>query len=136
MIAGCATVVDRTVAVTGIRAVCRFFGGQLLYIPLSKTGGKTTEDLYGVLRDAVGDFHAERMLGRLMTLFGGTPVYIPMEKGAFRRIIAREIYDRYDGTNEALRNICREYSISYTQLYRLYYAGRDEKAQGKFEFAE
>jgi Mor family transcriptional regulator len=136
MIDGCADVVDRPTAVRSIRAVCRYFGGQLLYIPTSKTTGTTTGELYGVLRDSAGEYNGRLMLEKLMALFGGTPVYIPMEKGAFKEAIAREIYDRYDGNNETLRDLCREYSISFTQVYRLYYAGRDEKTQGKFEFSE
>jgi Mor family transcriptional regulator len=76
------------------------------------------------------------MLGKLMALFGGRSVYILMEKKVFHKIIAQEIYDRFDGSNKALRSLCREYDISYTHVYRLYHKGRDEKLQGKFEFSE
>jgi Mor family transcriptional regulator len=71
-----------------------------------------------------------------MTLYGGCQVYIPMEKHAFRQLISREIYECYDGTGQTLGDICRKYNISFNTAYRLYYEGRGEKVQMKFEFAE
>jgi Mor family transcriptional regulator len=134
MVAACSDVTDRAAAVKAIRAVCKYFGGQIVYFPKSKITGKTTEELHGVLRDAVGDYHGGLMLERLMALYGGGPIYIPMEKGAFRKDIAQEIYERYDGNDETIRDLCREYNMSFVQVYRLYYEGRDNKLQTEFEF--
>jgi Mor family transcriptional regulator len=134
MIEGCSDVVDRAVAVKAIREVCRYFGGQYVYVPLHKTSGKTTEELYGLLRDAAGDADAGRILAKLMAMFGGYQVYIPMEKGAFRGTIAREIYERYG--KEPIGDLCREYSMSFNTVYQFYHEGRNEKAQGVFNFGE
>jgi Mor family transcriptional regulator len=136
MIEGCGTVVDRAVAVKAIRAVCRYFGGQMLYIPVHKTTGAATEELHGLLRDAVGDRDAGRILEKLMAMFGGYQVYIPMEKSAFRNAIAGEIYERYDGDHKTIGDLCREYGISFNTMYRLYYLGRDNKTQTEFQFDE
>jgi Mor family transcriptional regulator len=136
MIEGCGTVVDRAVAVTAIREVCRYFGGQLVYIPAGKTTGETTEELRGVLRDAAGDPDGDRMLAKLMALYGGYQIYIPREERAFRRLIAREVYEKYTGTRASRAALCREYHTTYNTVYALYRAGRDEKAQMKFPFAE
>ena len=136
MIDGCAEVVDQYTAVRGIRAVCKWFGGQLLYIPAYKTTGQNTEELRGVLADEVGDHDATRMLEKLMLLYGGDQLYIPMEKNAFQDYIAVEIYKRYDGTQASMRQICRDYAISFNQAYALYYRGRDNKKQLTLDFDE
>jgi Mor family transcriptional regulator len=136
MIEGCSAVVDREAAVKAVRGLCRYFGGQLVYIPVHKTTGKTTEELHGVLRDAAGERDAALMLKKLMALYGGYQIYVPMEKGAFREAIAREIYERYDGSGETIGDLCREYGISFNTLYKLYYRGRDNKAQMHLQFAE
>jgi Mor family transcriptional regulator len=136
MIDGCGDVVKMPVAVKAIRAVCKYFGGQLLYIPLNKTSGGTTGELRGCICDAVGDNDGEKILGKLMALFGGTQIYVPMEKGAFRSIIAREVYEGYDGEKKTIRDLCREYQMSFTQVYRLWVEGRDNKAQIHFEFED
>jgi Mor family transcriptional regulator len=129
MAEGCTGLVKQSVAIKALRAVCRYFGGQLLYIPITKNTGDTTSELRGVLVEAVGDASGERILGKMMSLFGGSQVYIPMEKNAFRDIIAREIYERYDGDKEKIRDISREYGISFSQVYRLWAEGRDNKKQ-------
>ncbi|MDR3249397.1 MAG: hypothetical protein LBT39_11500 [Treponema sp.] len=133
MIDGCSDVVKKPVAITAVRAVCKYFGGQLLYIPMNKTSGGTTGELLGCICDAVGN-DGEKILGKLMALYGGTQIYVPMEKGAFRSIIAQEIYERYNGNNESIRDLCREYQMSFTQVYRLWVEGRDNKVQMQFEF--
>jgi Mor family transcriptional regulator len=134
MIDGCAAVVSRDTAIKAIREICRYFGGQYIYIPLYKTTGKTTEELHGVLRDSAGDPDAGLMLEKLMALFGGYQVYIPIEKSAFRKTIACEIYERYG--NEPLGDLCREYNMTFNTVYQFYHEGRDEKAQGQFQFEE
>ncbi|MDR3247164.1 MAG: hypothetical protein LBT39_00125 [Treponema sp.] len=134
MIDGCGDVVKKPVAIKAIRAVCKYFGGQLLYIPRNKTSGATTGELLGCICDAVGYGDGEKILEKLMALYGGTQIYVPMEKGAFRSIIAREIYERYDNNNESIRDLCRDYQMSFTQVYRLWVEGRANKAQMQFEF--
>jgi Mor family transcriptional regulator len=136
MIGECGAVVGRDVAVRAIRELCRHFGGQLVYIPVHKTTGKTTEELHGVLRDAAGDRDAALMLEKLMTLYGGCQIYIPMEKKAFHRLIALEIYGKFDGITKTIGDICREYGMSFNTVYKFYYEGRDEKTQGIFDFME
>jgi Mor family transcriptional regulator len=136
MIDGCSAVADRPAAVRAVREICRYFGGQCVYIPAHKTTGRTAEELHGLLRDAAGDPGADLMFEKIMALFGGYQVYIPMEKYAFRGTIAREIYERYDGNNETVGDLCREYGISFNTVYRLYYEGRDEKSQIQFDFTE
>jgi len=132
----CCPMVEKASAIKALRALCRYFGGQLLYIPAIKTAGGTCDELRGVLADAAGDGDAEKMLEKMMALLGGSMAYIPMEKGAFRGIIAREIYERYDGTDKTRRELCREYGISYTQLYRLCEEAKDSKLQLMLDFDE
>jgi Mor family transcriptional regulator len=136
MIDGCAAVVDREVAVKAIREVCRYFGGQYIYIPVHKTSGKTTEDLHGVLRDAAGDPAAEMMLTKLMAMYGGYQIYIPKEESAFHYLIIKEIYEKYDGTGATLGDLCREYDISFNAVYEFYHEYQTSKAQGQFQFEE
>jgi Mor family transcriptional regulator len=136
MIEGCGAVVDRAVAVKAIREICRYFGGQYVYIPLHKTTGKTTEELHGLLRDTVGDGDAGRILEKLMALYGGYQIYVPIEKKAFRQLIVREIYEKYDGINKTIGDLCREYGIAFNTVYKFYHEGRNEKAQGVFNFEE
>jgi Mor family transcriptional regulator len=134
LIEGFGAAAGRETAVKAVREICRHFGGQYVYIPAHKTTGKTTEELRGLLLDAAGDAAASLMLEKLMALYGGFQVYIPMEKKAFRRTIAREIYERYDGVSETVGDLCREYSMSFNTVYRFYHEGRDEKAQAEFQF--
>jgi len=136
MVEGCERLVGRSDAVKGLRAVCRYFGGQLLYIPLAKTTGDTIMELRGVLADAVGDAAGEKILDKIMSHYGGVQLYIPMERGAFREVIAREIYERYDGKKEKIRDICREYGMSFVQVYRLWTEGRESKLQMALDFEE
>ncbi|WP_147613917.1 Mor transcription activator family protein [Treponema pectinovorum] len=109
-------------AVKGIRSICKYFGGQMIFLPKFKIdGSETVEELRGVLADAVGDGAAEQILEVLMAQFGGVPLYIPQECRAFRDEVAKEIYERYDGTKETRGDLCREYKMSFSQIYRLYH---------------
>ena len=110
---------NRKTAVRAVRALCKWFGGQLVYIPRLRSDGKTAEALRGVLADAVGDLDAHPIVGRFMQLFGGVQYYIPKEFRAFRGEIRREIYERCDGTQETMNALCREYGVCYTQVYRM-----------------
>jgi len=134
MVEGCTGLVEHSVAIKAMRAVCHYFGGQLIYIPMTKTTGNTTGELRGVLADAVGDGDGEKILEKIMALFGGAQLYIPMERGAFRDIIAREIFERYDNNKAKIRDLCREYNMSFAQVYRLWGEGQESKLQGEFEF--
>lgn len=109
-------------AVKGIRAICQYYGGQMIFLPrFKKDSSETAEQIRGVLADAVGDAAAETMLETLMSQFGGVPLYIPQECRAFRNEMAKEIKERYDGTQETLRALCRDYKISFVQVYRLWH---------------
>ena len=111
---------EHETAVKGIRAICKYFGGQMIFLPkLKRENSKTIETLLGVLADAVGDGTAETMLDVIMSQFGGVQLYIPQEMRAFRDEVAMEIYQKYDGTDESRGELCREYNIAFTQIYRL-----------------
>ena len=108
-------------AVKGIRAICQYYGGQMIFLPKFKADSETAEQIRGVLADAVGDGTAETILDVLMSQFGGVPLYIPQESRAFRDEMAKEIKERYDGTQETMRDLCRDYKISFAQVYRLWH---------------
>lgn len=111
---------EHETAVKGIRAICQYYGGQMIFLPkFKRDNSKTAEQLFGILADAVGDGTAETMLEVLMSQFGGVQLYIPQEVRAFRDEVAMEVYEKYDGTDESRGEICREYKIAFTQIYRL-----------------
>lgn len=111
---------EHETAVKGIRAICQYYGGQMIFLPkFKRDNSKTAEQFFGILADAVGDGTAETMLEVLMSQFGGVQLYIPQEVRAFRDEVAMEIYEKYDGTDESRGEICREYKIAFTQIYRL-----------------
>ena len=111
---------EHETAVKGIRAICQYYGGQMIFLPKFKwDNSKTAEQVFGILSDAVGDGTAEKMLEVLMSQFGGVQLYIPQEARAFRDEVAKEIYEKYDGTDESRGELCREYKITFTQIYRL-----------------
>jgi Mor family transcriptional regulator len=133
MVRAASGVVERDAAINGVRALCREFGGQQLYIPRDN-GAKSTEDLRGILSDAVDGADAEKIIAVFTALFGGFQHYIPMEKKAFRDVIAHEIYVKY-GTIK-MRELCREYDMSFSQVYRLWHEAREQKLQMCFPFME
>jgi len=117
--------VSSETAQKAVRAICRYFGGQMVYIPAKKENGSSAGNLRGVITDAVGDLDAEKILGRIMALYGSLQLYIPMERAAFRKTIALEIYERYDGTG--MNDLAREYGISTNTAYKLWREGQGEK---------
>lgn len=121
MINVCSRIVDPATAKRGVRSLCRYFGGQLIYVPLNKADGESAKRVRGVLADEVGDADAEKVLERLMTFYGGMQIYIPLEKTGFKRDIALEIYEKYKGGGEGMSKLCREYNMTYTQVYRLWH---------------
>jgi Mor family transcriptional regulator len=127
MIILCSTAVGSEDAQKGVRALCRYFGGQMIYVPLRDDAGESAEKIRGVLADAAGDKAARRMLDKLMMRFGGMQVYIPLERCAFKKIIALEIYERYNGKGMSINDLAREYNISFNYAYTLWHKGRRER---------
>jgi len=127
MIILCSTAVGSQAAQKGIRALCRYFGGRMAYVPVKKDDGQSAEKLRGVLADAVGDKPAQEMLDKLMFRFGGLQLYIPFEHRAFKKTIALEIYERNQQNGESMDCLACDYHISFTHAYRLWHIGRKEK---------
>ena len=100
-----------------IRAVCRYFGGQMVYIPAKKDDGTSAENIRRVIADAVGDRYAGIILARIMSLYGSFQLYIPQERNAFRLTIALEIYERSGKNGCTMNDLAREYGISFTNAY-------------------
>ena len=119
--------VSSQTAQKAIRALCRYYGGQMIYIPAKKETGISAKKLRGILADAVGDGDAEKILNRIMSLYGTMQVYIPMERTAFRKTIALEIYNRYGNDGCTMNDLAREYNISAMSAYRLWKQGQHEK---------
>jgi Mor family transcriptional regulator len=119
--------VSSEIAQKAIRALCRYYGGQMIYIPAKKENGESAENLRRVIADAVGDPAAEEIVCRIMRLYGNMQLYIPMERTAFRKIIALEIYARYGNDEGSMNDLAREYNISFTFAYNLWKEGRHEK---------
>jgi Mor family transcriptional regulator len=111
----------------GVRALCRYFGGQLIYVPRQDTGGECAKKILGVLTDAVGEEPASAILDKIMFRYGGTQVYIPFERNAFRKTIALEIYERHYTHGVPVPDLAREYGISFTLAYTLWREGQREK---------
>lgn len=135
MVASCSARLGRgehETAVKGIRAICQYYGGQMIFLPkFKRDNSKTAERLFGILADAVGDGAAETMLDVIMSQFGGVQIYIPLEIRAFRDEVAKEIYEKYDGTDKSRGEICRDYKITFTQIYRLRERALELKRQKK-----
>jgi len=110
-----------------IRALCRYYGGLMIYIPARKGDGNSAEKLRGVIADAVGDAAANEIVGKIMRLYGNMSIYIPMENNAFRAVIALEIFERYDKGTVSMDDLAREYRISFSQAFRLWKRGQREK---------
>jgi Mor family transcriptional regulator len=119
--------VSSETAQKAVRALCRYYGGQMIYIPAKKETGTAAGNLRRILTDAVGDADAERILDRIMALYGNLQLYIPMELTAFRKIIALEIYERYGNDGSRINDLARDYHISFTMAYNLWKVGRHEK---------
>ena len=119
--------VSSKTAQRAIRALCRYYGGQMIYIPAKKETGTSAENLRGILADAAGDSAAEKILGKLMALYGTMQVYIPLERTAFRKTIALEIYARCGNDGCTMNDLAREYNITAMSAYRLWRWGQHEK---------
>jgi len=127
-------VVDRGVnyddALCALRLFARYYGGQHIYIPVHAETDLAVQ-IRDVLAEAVGGTTAEQIFNIIAALYGGVQHYIPLETRAFKKQIAIEVHDTYDGTQECMRELCRKYNCSLTQIYRLWHAGKD-KSQAEF----
>jgi Mor family transcriptional regulator len=130
----CTSEVSSETAQKAIRALCRFYGGQMIYIPVKKETGTSAENLRGVLADAVGGCDAEKILGKIMMLYGNMQLYIPLERTAFRKTIALEIYERYGNDGSNMNDLARNYGISFTLAYNLWKLGRHEKLNSSLPY--
>jgi Mor family transcriptional regulator len=110
-----------------IRALCRYYGGQMIYIPAKKENGTSAEHLRRVITDVAGARAAEKIVGRIMRIYGNMQLYIPLERTAFRKIIALEIYARFGNDGNSMNDLAREYNISFTLAYHLWKKGQHEK---------
>ncbi|MDR0583593.1 MAG: hypothetical protein LBG57_04500 [Treponema sp.] len=119
--------VSSETAQKAVRALCRYYGGQMVYIPAKKDNGTSAGNLSGVLVDAAGECDAKIILGKIMALYGNMQIYFPMERTAFRKIIALEIYERYGNDGSSMNDLAREYNISFTLAYNLWKVGLHEK---------
>jgi Mor family transcriptional regulator len=119
--------VSSETAQKAIRALCRYYGGQMIYIPAKKENGTSAENLRRVIVDAVGDGAAEKIIGRIMRLYGNMQLYIPFERTAFRKTIALEIYERYGKDGSSMNDLARDYNISFSLAYNLWKKGQHEK---------
>ena len=111
-------------ALRALRSFARYYGGQHIYIPVH-TDTDFAEEIRGVLSDGAGDSIAERVFEVMADFYGGVQHYVPLETRAFKRQIAHEVYTAYDGTQECMRELCRKYNCSLTQIYRLWHAGKN-----------
>jgi Mor family transcriptional regulator len=127
MILLCSDAVGEEAAQKGIRALFRYFGGQMVYVPLKNEAGRSAEKIRGVLADAVGDMLAQEMLEKIMLRFGRCQIYIPLELFAFRKTIALEIYEKNYSHGVPMNDLAREYGISFHLAYGLWAEGQREK---------
>jgi Mor family transcriptional regulator len=134
LIIACTGEVSSETAQKAIRALCRFYGGQMIYIPVKKETGTSAENLRGVFADAVGGCDAEKILGKIMTLYGNMQLYIPLERTAFRKTIALEIYERYGNDGNNMNDLARNYGISFTLAYNLWKLGQHEKLNSSLPY--
>jgi len=119
--------VSSRAAQQAIRALCRHYGGLMVYVPAKKEDGRSAEKLRGVIADAVGEAAADEIVAKIMRLYGNMQIYFPMEKNAFRKVISLEIFERSGKDNVTMDDLAREYGISFTQAYRLWQHGQREK---------
>jgi len=119
--------VSSETAQRAVRALCRYYGGQMVYIPAKNDTGRSAKTLRGVLADVVGDSAAGKILNKIIALYGAMQLYIPREQKAFRKTIALEIYARCDGDKCTMNDLAREYNICTTAAYSLWRLGQHEK---------
>jgi Mor family transcriptional regulator len=99
----------------------------MTYIPAKRKGGSSAENLRRVVADAVGDPAAETIVDRLMALYGAMQIYFPLERRAFYKTIALEIYGRCGRNGTTMNDLAREYNICAAHAYHLWKIGWHEK---------
>jgi Mor family transcriptional regulator len=99
----------------------------MTYIPAKKKEGILAENLRRVIADAVGDIAAEKIVDKIMALYGRMQVYFPLERCAFKKITALEIYKRYGENGVTMNDLAREYNISAAHAGYLWKLGQHEK---------
>jgi Mor family transcriptional regulator len=119
--------VSSETAQKAVRALCRYYGGQMIYIPARKERGTSAENLRRLFADVAGDDAAVKITGKIMRIYGNMSLYIPMERTAFRKTIALEIYARHGVNGKSMNDLARDYNISFTFAYALWKEGRHEK---------
>jgi Mor family transcriptional regulator len=126
--------VSSETAQKAVRALCRYYGGQMTYIPSKKKDGTLAENLRRVVTDAVGDPAAEKIVDKIMSLYGSTQVYFPLERCAYKKIIALEIYARCGNNGCSMKDLAREYNISGSYAYDLWKLGQREKLESSMPY--
>jgi Mor family transcriptional regulator len=116
------------------RALCRYFGGQMVFIPARKAEGAVGEKIRGVIADATDDATAQAALGKIMGLYGGSQIYVPLERCEYRKIIALEIFTRYGKDGKTMNDYAREYNISCNSAYRLWRVGQREHVKSSLPY--
>ena len=117
-----------------VRALCRYYGGQTVYIPARKNGGVSAENLHSVVMCEVSGDAAEKIVDSIMTLYGSMQIYIPLERCAYKKIMALEIYERNSKNGVAIKDLAREYNISGNYAYKLWKQGQREKIKPSMPF--
>jgi Mor family transcriptional regulator len=123
----CRGALDQNTALKGVRNLCRYFGGAMYYIPVKKKDGRTAKEMLETLREAVGGRAADIIIGKTMALFGGLQIYIPLENSAFESVIAEEVYKRHTEEGANMREMSRDYGVSFTEIYGLWKKGQKIK---------
>jgi Mor family transcriptional regulator len=127
LIAACERSLDRDTAQKGVRNLCRFFGGGMYYIPINKTTNRMITEMRETLLRTVGERGAKIIMEKMVALYGGLQIYIPLERSAFEDVIAEEIYRRNMEENESLYFMFRDYNICFNRVYRLWKKGQTIK---------
>lgn len=106
-----------------VRAICREFGGGIIYIS-KRQEGFYSSIILTLFEEITDNQIALAMLERVMTLLGSVQIYIPLERTAFKNEIAIEVFEAYDGTVATLHKLKKELQCSFNHLYRLYHIGK------------
>jgi Mor family transcriptional regulator len=86
-----------------------------------------------VILEAVNEKDSAAVVARIMGLYGNMQLYIPMERYAFKKTIALEIYSRF-GPGISMNDLAREYGVSADHAYSLWKQGRAEKLKPSMPF--
>jgi Mor family transcriptional regulator len=120
----CHGYLDKNTAVKGVRNLCRYFGGGMYYIPIKRKDGRCITEIRDTLSEAIGERGANIIIDKMMVMLGGLNIYIPLEISAFKDVIAEEIYRRNAYENTSMREIFKDYGISFNMAYILWKKGR------------